>query len=405
MIEPAMPGNDKQRVRILQEYAILDTLPEQDFDDITRLASSICGVPISIIGLIDTTRQWFKSHHGMDIAEIPRKLAFCAHAINNAHQVMVVPDTRKDERFADNPLVTEADVVFYTGVPLVNPEGYALGTLCIMDKVPRNITTEQKEALSILANQVVKQLELRRKNLQLELKQAEIEEINKELQLFAHVASHDLQEPLRMVTKFLGQIEKNYSEKLDENGKTYIHYARDGAQRMRTIISDLLEYSSAGHKTFDYEPIDMNELVQKTEQLLHAAIEDKSAVLRWQTLPSIIAARTPLQQVMLNLMSNAIKYHAPGNKPVITISSSEDADYWQFSIEDNGIGIDAKNFDKIFILFQRLVNKDDYPGTGIGLATTKKIVENHNGKIWLESTPSVGTKIYYTISKHLSQIN
>ncbi len=404
MIYPDLPINERERIRALQEYDILDTIPEQDFDDLTRLASSICGTPISLISLIDTRRQWFKSKHGLKDAETSRDLAFCAHAINKPNEMMIVPDARADNRFADNPLVTGApNVVFYAGVPLVNPDGFSLGTLCIIDNTPRNLTPEQKLALTVLGNQVVKLFELKKKNILLDIQKNEIEAINKELKLFAHVASHDLQEPLRMVTKFLGQIEKNYKDKLDENGRTYIHYAKDGAQRMRTIISDLLDYSAAGNKPFEFEPIDMNELAQKTEQLLHAAIEEKGAVLRWEKLPEIIGARTPLQQVLLNLVSNAIKYQPPGNKPVVTISSSITEDSWQFCIADNGIGIDQKNFEKIFVLFQRLVNKDEYPGTGIGLSTTKKIIEKHNGNIWVESTPSIGTKIYFTISKHPSK--
>jgi hypothetical protein len=168
MVTPQIPVNEQERLEALYEYEILDTLPENDFDYLTMIASQICDTPISLITLIDASRQWFKSNHGIDVRETDRKFSFCAHAINSPQKIMVVPDTRLDKRFADNPFVTgEPHAIFYAGVPLVTEKGYALGTLCIIDKKPRTLNEEHYESLKALSSHVVKLLELKKKNKEL----------------------------------------------------------------------------------------------------------------------------------------------------------------------------------------------------------------------------------------------
>lgn len=158
-----IPDNEQQRLAVLKEYDVLDTLPEQAYNDLTKLASLICGTPIALVTLVDEDRQWFKSTLGLDSEETPRSEAFCAHAIMAPDELMVVPDATRDERFATNPLVTgDPEIRFYAGAPLVAPTGEALGTLCVIDREPREITADQMEALRILSREVMVQLELRR---------------------------------------------------------------------------------------------------------------------------------------------------------------------------------------------------------------------------------------------------
>ncbi len=222
---------------------------------------------------------------------------------------------------------------------------------------------------------------------------------NKELEQFAYIASHDLQEPLRMVTSFLGLLEAKYNDQLDDKGRRYINLAVDGAERMRKIINDLLEYSKMARKDYDLEDVDMNTLMNDVARLNQTRLKENEVILEWKDLPTIKAGRTPIFQVMHNLVGNAVKYRNTDVKPHIKIEATETPEHWQFSVADNGIGIDPMFYEKIFVLFQRLHNKTEYSGTGIGLSICKKIIENHKGNIWVESVPGKGSTFYFTIGK------
>jgi PAS domain S-box-containing protein len=238
-----------------------------------------------------------------------------------------------------------------------------------------------------------------RKLIEIKLNEAieSIKKTNTELEQFAYVASHDLQEPLRMVTSFLSQLEKKYSDKLDDKAKEYIFYAVDGAKRMRQIILDLLEFSRAGKSEDKIKDIDINEIVKEIQFLHHKQIEELKAIITTDNLPIIKGYLTPLRQIFQNLIGNSLKYHRKGIPPEIKITAVESENAWEFSIIDNGIGIESQYFEKIFIIFQRLHNKEDYAGTGIGLALTKKIIENMGGSIWVDSSENIGSSFHFTI--------
>lgn len=238
-------------------------------------------------------------------------------------------------------------------------------------------------------------------NKDLERKAKELAASNTELEQFAYVASHDLQEPLRMVTSFLTRIEKKYEPLLDEKGKQYIHYAVDGSMRMRQIILDLLNYSRIGRNSQMKQRIDLNEVVKEIGALYAASIEEKEAVLTCEDLPVILWYHSPLLQLFQNLIDNALKYARPGVASQISIKANDEGEHWQLTIADNGIGIEPAYFDRIFNMFQRLHQHATYEGTGMGLAIAKKIVEKWDGTIWVESVYGAGTSFHFTLPKQL----
>jgi len=223
---------------------------------------------------------------------------------------------------------------------------------------------------------------------------------NSELEQFAFVASHDLQEPLRMITSFLAQLEKKYNNLLDEKGKRYIHFASDGAKRMRNIILDLLEFSRVGKTEEDKQAVPVREVLEEVIGLNRKLIQEKRAKISWvEDLPEIYTFRSPLRLLFQNLVNNGLKYQEEGSTPAIHISYNETDTGWHFTVADNGIGIDSEYFDKIFTIFQRLHNKDVYSGTGVGLAICKKIIESLEGEIWVTSEVGVGSQFHFVLPK------
>lgn len=231
---------------------------------------------------------------------------------------------------------------------------------------------------------------------------ADLKTSNKELERFAYVASHDLQEPLRMVGSYLELLERRYSDKLDESAHEFIEYAVDGANRMKDMINDLLTLSRVETKGNPLEPINCRKIVNIVVKNLQNSIQDTGAVVEYSDLPWIIGDSIQLTMLFQNLIGNAIKFNESDN-PTIKIQVEDKDDFWQFSVIDNGIGIEQEYFDRIFIIFQRLHNKQKYSGTGIGLSLCKKIVERHGGKIWVESQPGKGTTFNFILKKAKSQ--
>lgn len=226
-----------------------------------------------------------------------------------------------------------------------------------------------------------------------------IDELNKsnwDLEQFAYVASHDLKEPLRMISNYMQLLSKNYKGKLDERADSYIAYAVDGAIRMNDLINDLLIYSRVSAKSREFELIDLNIVVEEVLRNLQLTIEENKAEINYYNLPSVIADNIQLKQLFQNLIQNAVKFRN-SSSPQINITSERKGREWIIKVRDNGIGIDPEFFDRIFVIFQRLNDRERYPGTGIGLAICKKIVECHGGRIWVESEPGRGSSFCFTL--------
>jgi light-regulated signal transduction histidine kinase (bacteriophytochrome) len=224
-----------------------------------------------------------------------------------------------------------------------------------------------------------------------------LERSNKELEQFAYVASHDLQEPLRMVASYVQLLERRYKGKLDSDADEFISYAVDGATRMQRLINDLLAFSRVGTRGKPFAPTEMRSVLQQAKDNVRSLIEEAQATITNDELPVITADETQLVQLFQNLIANAIKFRKKEEPLRIRISAERKNDEWLFGAHDNGIGIDPKYFGRIFVLFQRLHAGGEYPGTGIGLAISKKIVERHGGRIWVESQPGKGSSFYFTI--------
>lgn len=226
---------------------------------------------------------------------------------------------------------------------------------------------------------------------------------NTELEQFAFMASHDLQEPLRTVSSFIDKLKLKYSHHTDEKTLQYMHFITMAVKRMKQLIIDLLDYSKADYQSTDWDEVNLNELINDYKTLRSQLIEDQHATILLQQLPSIKAPKVPLTQTLHCLLDNAIKFARKNQPPVVEISCAEKNQCWEFQIKDNGIGIDPRFFDKIFLLFQQLHNREDIAGTGIGLAVAKKNVELSGGKIWVDSSPGQGASFYFTIPKNFSK--
>jgi len=224
----------------------------------------------------------------------------------------------------------------------------------------------------------------------------ELARSNQDLEQFAYVASHDLQEPLRMVAAYTQLLAEKYKGKLDEQADKYIHYAVDGATRMQTLVQDLLAFSRSGREGTEMSTTDCNIVVQQALLNLEAAVRDSGAQVKCSTLPTIHASGAQLRQVFQNLIGNAIKFRKP-EPPVVQITAQKEGNEWLISIADNGIGISSDYLNDIFVIFHRLHTRDEYPGNGIGLAICKRIIERHGGRIWVESEKGNGTTFKFNL--------
>lgn len=404
MKKAPIPENEKERLKILQDYKILDTPPCSKFDDLTYLASSICETPIALVSLVDENRQWFKSSYGLDSTETPRDISFCGHAICEK-DLFVVNDSLQDPRFFDNPFVTEEPFVrFYAGAQLISPEGAHLGTLCVIDNKPRKLNEIQSNALCVLAHQVMTQLELTRSHSHLsqqffELKRA-TETIYEQQALLTHrsqlaelgeVAAgigHEINNPLAIVAGNANVL----IQKLKNEGKISTEHLQKGLEKIVTasfritgIIKTLKSLSRDGSND-PITSVDLKQAFKDVRSLLHKKLALSRVSISWPSNTSSFAlGREPhILQILTNLMGNASDAVSSLDEKWIRIEVKTFNDQIRISVIDSGKGLPDKIAQKIMNPF--FTTKAPGEGTGLGLSISLKLAQAQGGKLYLDQS-------------------
>jgi signal transduction histidine kinase len=394
------PRNEAQRVKVLAAYDLMDSGNDQNFDAIAEIASNICGIPISLITFIDENRQYFKSHIGTDFTENAREFSFCTHAIASSEEIMVVEDARMDERFVNNPLVTgPTKLVFYAGVPLISEDGFALGTICVLDQKSHNLSNSQLGALKSLAKQVVDKIELKRKVANLKSQNDELVNANSLIQKFASMAAHDIKNPLSNILLTSELLKKNASSNQDKRALKLSEMNIAASKSLISLVNDMLEYSLSPELLFARkQKISVSELFARIKRL--SIIPRNFKVDFFSELIEINFPAIAVEQILLNLLSNAIRYNNK-TQGLVSIELSEDSIYYILKVTDNGNGIAEKHHDEIFNANFTLQKEDRLGVTsnGIGLSTVKNLVDSLKGSIKLNSLIDKGSTFILNFPK------
>ena len=393
-MEAPLPYNETDRIAALYELDVLDSEPEKDFDDIVALASSVCGVPMSLVSLIDTDRQWFKARVGTDLTETSRDMSFCAHAILG-RDLLVVPDARQDARFADNPAVMGDGVRFYAGAPLVTTDGFGLGTLCVVDSVPRRLDVEQLQALRALARQVTSQLELRRYAVALANTTARLQELERRKDDLAALVGGELRAPLRLMDTYLeglGRTGAHDREMADLVGRASAAHVRG----LRDLLDHLLSMADAGvgHDSLHMRQIDLTRLTQRAVEAIRPIAATKQIwILNQAGGPSlpIVADPVRLEQVLMQLLFAAVKYTPPGGRVRV---GTEIESGPAVHVEDMDMpgGMRSDLFPHLY--YGTIALPSAASGPDRGLAVAKRILDAHHATVALSDRPGDGTSLH-----------
>jgi len=400
MQKPSFHKEELERLNSLRSYLVLDSESDKEIDCLTELASEICETPISLVSLVDSDRQWFKSKVGLQASETSRDIAFCAHAIVQSEEIFIIEDATKDDRFFDNPLVVNAPlVIFYSGVVLKSDTNYPLGTLCVIDNKPRKLNEKQIRALKTIAGQIMNLLNYKKvlrieKELRVQLSQK-----NQELESFAAIAAHDLKSPLINIMSIVNLFSKTYELQIEAKGTIMLDLIEKSARRLSLMIDGLLQFSKIdGISLLKKSNVNLSETITELTALI--GNENNIKISLYSDLTTIETYPVLLDQILINLFTNSLKY-SHTKIAEIELYVSDNPSHYLFIVKDNGPGIDKKYQGAIFNLFQTATNKDQFgnKGNGIGLAIVKKIIEKLGGKIYVESELGHGAEFHFSISK------
>ncbi|MFG1606039.1 ATP-binding protein [Actinoplanes sp. NPDC049265] len=395
-----LPEDEPARLAALHDAQVLDTAPEEDFDDIALLASEICGTPMGLVSLVDTDRQWFKAKIGLDIEQTHRDMSFCAHAIHG-HELFEIPDAAQDHRFADNPMVLADDGIrFYAGAPVVLDGTHSVGTVCVVDHVPRELTGAQRRALRSLARHASVQLELRRYARHAGAISDRLRHLDRMKDSFLATVSHELRTPLSSIR---GYLEMLLEDDFDaETSRRFLSVMQRNSDRLLRLIDDLL---LVARLTEEGMQMDLGEvdLAEVTHQVLSACrpLADHKAVKLRDRTESPVPARGDARRLghaLNHLVVNAIKFTAAGGE--ISVDATADPEP-ELIITDTGVGIPADDLPHVFDRFYRSTAADQMAaqGPGLGLAIVRSIIDAHHGTIRVHSEPGIGTTVRVTLPR------
>jgi len=379
---------ETRRLESLQSYAILDTPFEKDYDDLCRLAATICGVPMALISFVDQERTWYKAMVGVDVREGPRDLAFCSHAIWQ-DGVFEISDATLDERFFDNPLVTGGPSIrFYAGQPLVAADGQPLGTLCALDRVPRVLDERQKEALAILARQVVTQLELRKAA-------QDLVKLNQDKDQFFSIIGHDLRSPFSGLLGLVDLLHRHKADLQDDEVDKYIGLLHQGVHNVYNLSENLLKWAlvEQGKMAFHPEVLTATALVDEVDAALGEAAGRKAVTLEVSAPEGLEVPgdRNMVETALRNLVANAVKFSPRGGRVVlgVEVRSGE----VRFNVSDSGMGMDATQLEALRAgrRTPSRAGTGGEPGTGLGLTLARQFAQKHGGRLEFTSEEGQGT--------------
>jgi signal transduction histidine kinase len=407
MIPAAIPSFESERLQELYRMSVLDTQPDEDFNEIVEVASRICKVPISLITLVDTNRQWFKAKKGLDVDETDRNSAFCTHTILG-DGIMQVKDAELDERFAGNPFVVEnPHIRFYAGIPLVTSKGYNLGSLCVIDTVPRSLNEDQIFTLSILSKQVIKLFELRLKNLEIEAKNAIVESQKKHLQELSEIqnkiisiVAHDVRSPVASLKNML-DLKKSGDISPEEMDEFIVTIGKQMDHTLN-LLTNLVEWGSILMKksSAKLKFLNLNKLVDSEFKKMDITSAAKQNILI-NEIPEEYLVNTDenmLLFILRNLLINAIKFTESGS---ITISATISGNKVKVMVADTGIGMNDDVKNNLFGINRKSSHKGTNmeEGSGLGLILAQEFTEKLGSSLTVESKVNKGTSISFDLQK------
>lgn len=382
----------------LSELGLVDAPPEASFDNLTSLATELLDVPVSLVSLVDyaNNRQFFKSQVGLTghwaiDRQTPLSHSFCQYVVNT-DKPLVIEDARTNELLKDNLAIRDLGVIAYLGTPFYGPSGMPIGALCAISGEPRVWSTSDRKRLDTLAGCVTDLIKLRAS-----LKTSEA--LRKEQHEFASVLSHDMKAPTNTLKLLHGEIYNVLGIDMDEEVADLLHLCDETTDRMSSLVEEVLEYMRVTGTVAAFEQVDLNELIDDLLKEQQVLLQKTGATVEIKQLPSVQGNPAQLRVLLQNLISNAIKFVAPGTTPKLTLQTTPEAEPHRItlSIKDNGIGIAEEHQINIFKMFQRLHLREEYPGSGIGLSLCQRIVKNHKGSIEVNSSLGEGAEFLVTL--------